>query len=77
MSQINMDTNEVIMRKILNWLKNVLQLSKIIKALDQAVEEVTILRDALDDLTDELEDVRALNAKYKEELEQLRSKRSE
>lgn len=72
-----MDTNEVIMRKILNWLKNVLQLSKIIKALDQAVEEVTILRDALDDLTDELEDVRALNAKYKEELEQLRSKRSE
>ena len=65
------------MRKILNWLKNVLQLSKIIKALDQAVEEVTILRDALDDLTDELEDVRALNAKYKEELEQLRSKRSE
>ena len=77
MSQINMDINEVIMRKILNWLKNVVHLSKIVKSLDQAVGEVAILRQALDDLSDELQDLRDLNAKYKEELELFRSKRSE
>lgn len=64
-------------RKIINWLRNVFQLSKIIKSLDQAVEEITILRDALDNVTDELEDLRSLNLRYKEELEQLRSERSE
>ena len=65
------------MHKILIWFKNIFKINKIIKALDQAIEEAQILRNTLDNLYDELEYIKSLNTKYKEEIEQLRSNKSE
>lgn len=65
------------MKKFLKWIKDILNIKNILKALEQALEEVSILKNALEGLSNELEDIRALNIKYKAELEELRNKDSD